>query len=625
MWGTNKRIIAVTITVLLALTSISAMTSIAPGHTNVHSVSTNTAAKKLSPESMSPSNIHYNVTFLVSGLPSYVIWDVTFNGTQKNNYVRYAPIYANNISFNVTAGLYNYSISSYVNLVTTYTPSPQTGIVNVSNRNVTVNITYNPSPLIPWAFNGSYANYSISQQNLGGTQYGYSFYGINDVNESIGSYTTDFVRVIGQIHYPVSSSQLLEGYTWLLPIPLLRIPTLPLLSQINNGNSTQAKFIISQFLNIHSSIMPSNWTLKTGMLLKTDIGSFLTDEFSGVYSYVNGPSIAGSGFQIYFDQYSGMLLKYVSILNGNYTEKIHSTNIPMSKVGSRLVFDISPSGSEVSINGIALNLTSGTTTVFMSPGTYYISVSAQGHVPVFKQVNLAAGSTTYENLTLAGSKNTTFTISGHVNPADSSIVAGRYVANVDPLGNYSISLPSGSYTLSATANGYYPATHALNLVGNITNLNFTLSRESSPSSNYDSNNVSVEGFNVTVSNLNFGIGNISLSYKANTNGSLTIEVPYYKLDNFSLSDILGSRLYINGTQYTNFTVAISAQGGNYAVILSVKGLSKDPNLLWVISPSKSPQGTIFGINRNVLELISAVVVVAVIATTVFSLYRRKRP
>ena len=570
----------------------------------------------------------YNVTFTESGLPAEVLsyWYVNLSGTEKNNIGGGTPaVFSNSITFNETAGTYSFTVSTVKNSLTTYVPTPETGKVSVTNGDVFVIITYSPTPMIPWAFSGAFLNYSLVQQSSAGIQFGYSYFGITNVNESLGSYSANYVRDIGPSIYHQKTSYGFEyGTEWTLPAPMLLIPFYSLLRGYNSGNSSLSTVVFTQFLNPHAQITFSSTAFRSGVPVHTQIGTYLADEFSATFKYFNGTGIPGAAFHAYYDQYSGSLLKYDSSLSGNFTQEVQSTNIPMSPNGTRLILNVSSPGSEVSIDGLPLNLSTGNANLTMGPGEYFASASAPGYDPVLKEITLIAGSVTYANITLSRSNSSTYTISGYVDPANSSIVAGEYGANVNATGFYSLSLPYGTYTISATDGGFYPATVTVALRGNITDENFSLSAEPVPASILISQNVTVEGFNAAVSSVSIGAGNVSVTYTANSNGSLIIEIPYSMLSSYSISDVLSSRLYINGTAYSNFTVAISARDGTYDAVIYARGLSHDPTLLWVVSPSKQPESTLFGLNGTGLEIAGAIVVVAAAAAMAVSFYRRGR-
>lgn len=558
------------------------------------------------------------------------IWHVNLNGTIKANNVPISvppfTLFTYNITFLEAPGTYSYFIYTYNAPLTEFTPSKENGTVKVTDSNVYVNFTFNHSPFMGWAFTGAYANYSITQKAAGSTQYGYAYNSFN-TNTSTGYYLINFTKVLG------NSSTSFNGFysyetdlTWSLPEPVAFIPVSIMLSSLNAGNDSYSNYILSRFINVRSNYIPASHSLHSGIPVHTEMGTYMADELSMNFSYSNGTPAPGAALHAYFDQASGMLLKYQSSLGSNLTYLLESTNIPMSGSGSRLSISVSQADSEVSVNGVplALNLTTGHAEAFMSPGTYFMSITSSGYSPIFKKITLSAGTTTYENMTLSRSISQTYTVSGYVAPGNASVVVGGYVAEINSTGFYSIALPSGAYTISVASYGHYPETRTVNVNGNLSNENFTLPREPTATSYLSSGNITVIGFNMRESGLSLGNGSLSLNFSASAKGSLTIEIPYSEISGYSISDILNSRLLINGTSYSNFTVAITAQGGHYSVLLSVTGLSSDPTLLWEFTPPAHPS-SIFGNNQQLFEIIGAVAVVAVVSALVVSFYRRRRP
>lgn len=104
-------------------------------------------------------------------------------------------------------------------------------------------------------------------------------------------------------------------------------------------------------------------------------------------------------------------------------------------------------------------------------------------------------------------------------------------------------------------------------------LNATLKIEPVPSSTVSSKNLSASGFNVTIANVTLSKDLVNLTYTAGNNRTLTVSLPYSMVSNLTTSQIMGSKVYINGTAYKNFTVTLT---DNYTVILAVTGLKGDP-------------------------------------------------
>jgi hypothetical protein len=298
----------------------------------------------------------------------------------------------------------------------------------------------------------------------------------------------------------------------------------------------------------------------------------------------------------------------------------------MASASSILDLSVSPAGSSVLVNGIPVALSTGHANISLTPGTYYVSASEHGYSPSFREVNLSSGKVSYLNITLSQSTASTYFLSGYVTPGNASVVVGENIAYVNPSGYYNISLPVGNYTISVSGSGYYPSAKYVNLTGNIRNENITLVREPVPTSSKSAENVTATGYNVTVSNLTSGNGSISLNYTSAPNGTVTVVIPYSQMGNVTVSEILNSRVYVNGTRYTDFTVAISSQDGTYSVILTVYNLTGDPTLAWLYSPSASlPTGQKSSppLSPYILD-IGVIIALATIASVLIMVSRRKR-
>jgi hypothetical protein len=75
-----------------------------------------------------------------------------------------------------------------------------------------------------------------------------------------------------------------------------------------------------------------------------------------------------------------------------------------------------------------------------------------------------------------------------------------------------------------------------------------------------------------------------MDYNATVNGTVTVLLPYNQIRNATISDILNSRVYIDGLLYKNFTITITSNG---TAVLTVYNLAGDPTLYWKYSPDAS--------------------------------------
>lgn len=573
---------------------------------------------------------NYSINFTESGLPSSVIWSVTVNNETFGNFKPVIPlVYNSYISVSEPNGTYNLKVGTYTTIIATFFPSPDNGTISVDGKNVSVHITFTMGPTNAWEFNGAYANYILSQQTSSGIEYGRSYVSVTNINDSNGYYTLSYLKDIGSSRFSgVFTVYNAGGVLPTIQPSIFLIPSSTTLAELNLGNASMIMTFIAPTINIHSLIRPNNASLKAGVNISTPIGTLATDEISWSLVY-KGTPVSGVEFHLYYDQHSGALIEYRISGTGNFTQIVQSTNIPMSGSGTTFFIKVSPENAAVSVNGIAVNTSSGNGSVYISRDAnsiVLISASAYGYNPRLIEVNQTSGKIKYVNITLSRSSAITHTISGYVSPGNASVFVDGYFASVNTSGYYSISLPGGTYILSVTDGGYYSNVRDVTLNTNMSDLNFTLVREPASTSEKTVSNVTVTGYNVTVSNIVPENGNISVNYTATSNGTITVVLPYSQVKNTTISDLLSSRLYINGTQYSDFTVAISSSDGSYSVILTVHNLTGDPTLVWLYSPlaslptKPSSQSPI----PPYLEDIAVIALIVIIAGIAVAIVRRKK-
>jgi hypothetical protein len=296
---------------------------------------------------------------------------------------------------------------------------------------------------------------------------------------------------------------------------------------------------------------------------------------------------------------------------------------------------VSPGNATVTVDGRIIQVIDGSFNISLLPGTYYLSFTANGYNGSVREINLQAGKTVTVNVVLTQISNAV-TLSGYITPdnVNASLLINGIIVYVSSTGYYSQSVTSGTYTISAYANGYYPYSKNVTVSTSrpVKPVNITLVKEPSPTSGTHTGNANATGYNVTVTNLIIGKGNITLSFNSTGNGTLVVQIPFKDVGNATISEILNSTVYINGTQYKNFTITISS---NYTVILKVYNLpSKDPTLYWGYSPySTAPKTTppkttttsqTSPPNIELYEIIAAVALIGIIAGTAGVLIRKKR-
>lgn len=92
-----------------------------------------------------------------------------------------------------------------------------------------------------------------------------------------------------------------------------------------------------------------------------------------------------------------------------------------------------------------------------------------------------------------------------------------------------------------------------------------------------------QGYQAKVLSLHNQNNTISINFTSNSDRKIIIEVPYSVLKNTDFQDLLNSRAYIDGAQYSNFSLVISS---NYTIVLEIYNLKPgDPTAYWAYSPN----------------------------------------
>lgn len=258
-------------------------------------------------------------------------------------------------------------------------------------------------------------------------------------------------------------------------------------------------------------------------------------------------------------------------------------NITLSRLSvyGYLSGTVAPGNATVITDGMAIPVYDGHFNQSLSPGTYYVSFTANAFVPVVKEINITSNRISYLNESLSPASGKV-TLYGYLTPGKASLLADGYIAYVNSSGYYTITVVSGTYTISVYEAGYFPLSENLSMTAT-REVNFTLLKEPEGTSTLISNNATANGFNVTIANIKVGNGFLSLNYTSLRNGTLLVSIPFSKMENVTFEDILNSTVYINDTAYKNYTITVSS---NYTVILKVYDLNTgDPTLYWKYSPA----------------------------------------
>jgi YVTN family beta-propeller protein len=274
-------------------------------------------------------------------------------------------------------------------------------------------------------------------------------------------------------------------------------------------------------------------------------------------------------------------LVYLSY-NGIYSYNISLTPIT---VYGYLTGTVLPGNATITANGIGIPVMNGYFNVSLAPGTYYITVTAPGYNGNISVERITQGKVTPLTVKLSklGPTVKTVTVSGYVSQVNASVTVNGISAYVNSTGYYSIAVPSGNVIISAYESGYYPYSKTVDLKTSQA-INIALIKQPKATSTETVSGITSSGYNVTVTNLTINNGYISMDYNATVNGTVTVMLPYNEIRNATIADILSSRVYIDGTLYTDFAITVTSNG---SAVLTVYNLAGDPALYWKYSPAAS--------------------------------------
>ena len=479
----------------------------------------------------------YPVTFREVGLPAGTEWYVIASGMG----VLSSSSTTSTIVLMLANGSYEFNIPG----VPGYHTLLNSGNFTVSGRSDTVNIT--------WAINLYNISFEENSLPLGTSWMIY-------VNGNFHSSSNNYINLSlsnGTYSFTVSP---VTGYTALNGSGTLGI---------SGSNVTEVVEFVKN-ATLYLSVRP------VGASVYIDGVEVSPGTFSlapGTY-YINA-SLAG------YSSYSNFLY-----LGAGITHYIQIDLHPLPVYGY-LAGNVTPKDALIVANGEVIPVQNGLFNCTLRPGTYYLSVTATGYQEEFYKVHVSKDKTTDIDITLTKISGT-YVVSGHVNPANASVMFGEYSAYANSSGFYSISLAPGLYIVFIYYPGYEPIEKQLNIKNSINGLNFSLREGPRPSYEHIFENVTTSGFNVTVSSFKPIKGGYTISYTATSNGTLRLVIPYDGLGNTTIADILNSRLFINGQRYFNFSVSFLSINGNYSIVLTVHNLTGDPTLSWLYNPLAVP-------------------------------------
>ena len=478
----------------------------------------------------------YNVTFTETGLASGTTWSITLNGTTESSTT-------STILFSEINGTYTYSVAN----VSGYTVSPLSGSVTVQGKNAAQAITFTKIVTPPAKYSVTFTETGLPKGtpwyvNLtNGTGSGpitssYTFHLAN------GTYT--YITSHVQYYYSSNGTFTVDG-PYHISVNYLKYPHLKL--SVTPSSSSV-------------SINGANVTLSSGVFSEYTVQG---------YYYI---TVDNSSYR----PYSNMV--YLS-WNGTYTYNIALKQV---KTYGYLTGTVLPGNATVTANGMGIPVMHGYFNVSLAPGTYYVTVTAPGYNGNISVEKITQNRATSLTVTLSEVIKTV-TVSGYLSQANASLTVNGMAAYVNSTGYYDISVPEGNVTISAYESGYYPNSRVIDLTSSRM-MNITLSKEPTPTSTETVNNTVTSGYNVKITNFTTNNGYISMNYNATINGTITVLLPFNEIRNATISDILNSKVYIDGLLYKNFSITVTSNG---SAVLTVYNLAGDPSLYWKYSPDAS--------------------------------------
>ena len=484
----------------------------------------------------------YNVTFVADNITNGASWMIELNNT--NNIITYSNVTLSNTTHSTSMlaylpdGTYNFTARAFDYKYIS-------GQVIVDGKNVTIPLTF--------VLQTYKVTFKETELALGTTWY---------VNVTEGNGTTYSSPAITGSSYSMDLAN--ETYTY--------VPSANDYYGIDgmftvNGVPENVSVMYMKDAHLELNVTPTNALVSiNGVNVTLTSGVFSGYFMEGNY-YI---TINEAGYSPYSN------LVHLSF------NKTYSYDITLKSVTNfgYLTGIVTPLNATITANGVGIPVMNGYFNVSLSAGTYYVAVTAFGYKGYVTSIVIVQGKATPLVVTLPKIINSV-SISGYVTPVNSSVTVNGLVAYVNATGFYDISTSAGKVTISAFEAGYYPYSKVMSVSSSMV-LNITLIKEPKPTSTITVNNTVAAGFNVTVTNLVIHNNYTSFVFNATVNGIATVNIPRSEIINVPIIDILNSRVYIDGTLYTNFSITISSSG---AAILTVYNLTGDPSLVWAYSPS----------------------------------------
>lgn len=604
----------------------------------------------------------YIVEFSETGLSAYTSWSVTFDGVTNTSDT-------SDICFSAPNGTYTYSVHAISN----FTVSPDYGTLTVNGKDMIINITFTQSGYsvtfsesgLPigneWSieFNGSVSvstDSTIVFYASNGT-YGFSVGVVPGWTPSLdsGNLTVDGLDIVIDIFFNVTTYNVTfvesglpfgnaTNLTWSISInAMIAGKYLSILekSRIDSisfslRNGTYSYSAESRY---YTSIPDRSTVTVSG----TDLNVPVKFEPSPVVSLNISPT--GSAVTIGYEHFTANNTSYMGCIQPGYyflnvthsgykpysnyfyaaVTMTYQFNISLVKLASsgELRGTVSPYNIVILANGTPIPTDNGSYNITLSPGTYYLTAFAFGYSPFSSYVAIDNGKSAWFNISLQKSQYS-FNITGFVNPVTSSVTVNGFSAYVNSSGYYMVSLPRGNDIISFYSPGYFPITENISVNSDL-EMNVSLKSTPASTSSVTYLGVKATGICLTVENVSLSPGVVNITYFSSGNGTLFVYLPFEAIDNLTVTQLLASRVYLNGSQYHNFSVTIT---NNLSVILTVTGLVRgDPLLTWIFNPSKTinfvQPNPIQGVTWYYYLIIVAVILGASVSLLVFVRSKRK--
>lgn len=126
-----------------------------------------------------------------------------------------------------------------------------------------------------------------------------------------------------------------------------------------------------------------------------------------------------------------------------------------------LVGSVSVPSAQVVVNGTVVDTTDGVFNATFAPGSYVVQVTAPGFLPFQEYANITSNTTTFVDVELTASAGW---VVGSVDPANATVLLDWKPVELLGPGVFNVSLPPGTYALTAAAPGFVNATEIVRVV-----------------------------------------------------------------------------------------------------------------------------------------------------------------